>query len=53
MKKIMLRYDCQSNICHNVAVQLEVTIGRIAMLGFTGLILNEAFFGKPFFPHLF
>jgi len=35
------------------AVQLEVTLGRIAMIGFTGLILNEAFFNKPFFPHLF
>jgi hypothetical protein len=33
--------------------QLEVTVGRIAMLGFTGLILNEAFFKQPFFPHLF
>jgi hypothetical protein len=30
-----------------------VTLGRIAMIGFTGLIVNEAFFGKPFFPHLF
>jgi hypothetical protein len=30
-----------------------VTVGRIAMIGFTGLIVNEAFFGKPFFPHLF
>lgn len=35
------------------ALQLEVTVGRIAMLGFTGLILNEAFFQKAFFPHLF
>jgi hypothetical protein len=32
---------------------LEVTLGRIAMIGFVGLILNEAYFGRPFFPHLF
>lgn len=35
------------------ALQLEVTLGRIAMIGFVGLILNEAYFGRPFFPHLF
>jgi hypothetical protein len=34
-------------------VQLEVTVGRIAMIGFAGLVLNEAFFGRAFFPHLF
>ncbi|WIA19485.1 hypothetical protein OEZ85_004097 [Tetradesmus obliquus] len=32
---------------------LEVTLGRIAMIGFVGLILNEAYFQRPFFPHLF
>eukprot|EP00878_Enallax_costatus_P000552 GHUV01000649.1.p2 GENE.GHUV01000649.1~~GHUV01000649.1.p2 ORF type:complete len:126 (+),score=44.57 GHUV01000649.1:49-378(+) len=32
---------------------LEVTLGRIAMVGFVGLILNEAYFARPFFPHLF
>eukprot|EP00775_Hariotina_reticulata_P009350 gene9350-9513_t len=32
---------------------LEVTLGRIAMIGFVGLILNEAYFSRPFFPHLF
>ncbi|KAF6259858.1 hypothetical protein COO60DRAFT_1294652 [Scenedesmus sp. NREL 46B-D3] len=32
---------------------LEVTVGRIAMIGFVGLILNEAYFQRPFFPHLF
>jgi hypothetical protein len=37
----------------SVAPQLEVTLGRIAMIGFVGLILNEAYFGRPFFPHLF
>lgn len=35
------------------STQLEVTLGRIAMIGFVGLILNEAYFGRPFFPHLF
>jgi hypothetical protein len=30
-----------------------VTLGRIAMIGLVGLILNEAYFQKPFFPHLF
>jgi hypothetical protein len=35
------------------ALQLEVTLGRIAMIGFVGLILNEAYFQRPFFPHLF
>jgi hypothetical protein len=34
-------------------LQLEVTLGRIAMIGFVGLILNEAYFQRPFFPHLF
>ena len=33
--------------------QLEVTLGRIAMIGFVGLILNEAYFQRPFFPHVF
>jgi hypothetical protein len=32
---------------------LEVTLGRIAMIGFVGLILNEANFKAPFFPHVF
>jgi hypothetical protein len=36
-----------------VCLQLEVTLGRIAMIGFVGLILNEAYFQRPFFPHLF
>jgi hypothetical protein len=31
----------------------EVTNGRIAMIGFVGLILFEAYFKGPFFPHLF
>jgi len=31
----------------------EVTLGRIAMLGFTGLILNEAYMGHAFFPRIF
>jgi hypothetical protein len=35
------------------ALQLEVTLGRIAMIGFVGLILNEAYFQRAFFPHLF
>ena len=39
--------------CCRVVLQLEVTVGRIAMIGFVGLILNEAYFGRPFFPHLF
>jgi hypothetical protein len=34
-------------------LQLEVTLGRIAMIGFVGLILNEAYFQRPFFPHMF
>jgi hypothetical protein len=34
-------------------LQAEVTTGRIAMLGFTGLILWEVYFKGPFFPHLF
>jgi hypothetical protein len=34
-------------------LQLEITTGRIAMIGFVGLILNEAYFQRPFFPHLF
>jgi hypothetical protein len=37
----------------SVPLQLEVTLGRIAMIGFVGLILNEAYFQRPFFPHLF
>jgi hypothetical protein len=37
----------------SLPLQLEVTTGRIAMIGIVGLILNEAYFGRPFFPHLF
>jgi len=32
---------------------LEVTLGRIAMLGFSGLVLNEAYLGHAFFPRIF
>jgi hypothetical protein len=33
-------------------MQLEVTVDRIAMLGFIGLIFFEAFFGRPYWPPL-
>jgi hypothetical protein len=32
---------------------LEVTVGRIAMIGFAGLVLNEAYLGHAFFPKIF
>lgn len=32
---------------------LEVTVGRIAMIGFAGLVLNEAYLGHAFFPRIF
>lgn len=39
--------------CPLPLLQAEVTTGRVAMLGFTGLILWEVYFKGPFFPHLF
>jgi hypothetical protein len=45
--------DCALLLLSYLPLQLEVTTGRIAMIGIVGLILNEAYFARPFFPHLF
>lgn len=53
LKCVLTMYICCPALTPPFALQLEVTLGRIAMIGFVGLILNEAYFGRPFFPHLF